>query len=189
MFNDEVITTDEEIATSRVEPAEIVTQGEPVVTRVEPARVMASNDGVGQVRRSTATRYAPDAAVAATVGLVVLVVGLIAVIRGGFEGSMNVPIVQVLGFSHTTTLGLIEVGLGICLLTAGAMQSRNGAMFFGLVMGVGGFIGAVQNKSFRTRLALETSMAWLVVVAAIAVVMSALLMPRMAKTSTSIYRK
>lgn len=65
-----------------------------------------------QVHTTSGSRYAPDAVIAALVGLVMLVVGLIAIVRGGFGGPMSDPVVNVLGFTHTTTLGLIEIGLG-----------------------------------------------------------------------------
>jgi len=41
-------------------------------------------------------------------------------VRGGFSGPMSDPVVKVLGFTHTTTLGLIEIGFGVCLLASGA---------------------------------------------------------------------
>jgi hypothetical protein len=59
-------------------------------------------------------------------------------------------------------------------------------MFFGGVLGVAGFIGAVQTKSFRTSLALESSMAWLAVLAGAVGVLAALLLPRFAKRSSTI---
>jgi hypothetical protein len=140
-----------------------------------------------QVRTTSgSSRYAPDAVIAALVGLVLLVIGLIAIVRGGFSGPMSDPVVNVLGFTHTTTLGLIEIGVGVCLLVSGAARSRAGAMFFGGVLGVAGFVGAVQTKSFDTALALESSMAWLAVVAGAIVVLAALLLPRFAKRSSTI---
>ena len=139
-----------------------------------------------QVRTTSGSRYAPDAVIAALVGLVLLVIGLMAIVRGGFSGPMSDPVVNVLGFTHTTTLGLIEIGAGVCLLASGAARSRAGAMFFGGVLGVAGFVGAVQTKSFDTALALESSMAWLAVVAGAVVVFAALLLPRFAKRSSTI---
>jgi hypothetical protein len=142
----------------------------------------------GSVRRAYNARFAPDAIIASIVGLVILVVGLIAIVRGGFDGPMSDPVVEVLGFTHTTTLGLIEIVLGAALLISGATSSRSGAIFFGALLGIGGFVGAVQTESFDTSLALESSMAWLMVVAAVVVVLSALLMPRYARNSTVVER-
>ena len=118
--------------------------------------------------------------------MVILVVGLIAVVRGGFDGPMSDPVVQVAGFTHTTTLGLIEIAIGLALLVSGATRSRSGEIFFGSVLGIAGFVGAVQSKSFTKSLALESSMAWLAVLAAVVVVLAALLLPRYARSSTVI---
>ena len=153
----------------------------PVAQVVVPAPA-----AVGQVRTAYAARYAPDALIAALAGLVLLVVGLIAIVRGGFDGSMSDPVVSVLGFTHTTTLGLIEIGIGLCLLLSGAARSRTGEVFFGAILGIGAFVGAVQTDSFKKSLALESSMAWLCVFAAIIVVLAAMLMPRFARNSTTI---
>jgi hypothetical protein len=149
---------------------------QPVVTEgVVAQQVVAPAQGV---RTASVRRFAPDAIIAAIVGLVLLVMGLLAVVRGGFDGSMEDPVVEVLGFTHTTTLGLIEIVLGACLLIAGASSWRGGAIFFGAVLAIGGFVGAVQTESFVESLALESSFAWLAVIAGTVVVLSALLLPR-----------
>ncbi len=142
----------------------------------------------GQVRKAYASHFEPDAVIAAVVGLVVLVVGLIAIVRAGFDGPMSTPVVEVLGFTHTTRLGVIEIAIGGALLVSGATRSRGGAVFFGTVLGIAGFVGAVQTESFTKSLALESSMAWLAVVAAVVVVLSALMMPRFARQSTTVER-
>ena len=157
-----------------------VVQAAPVVEQyVAPAPMAA-----GQVRTAYASRFAPDAIIAGLAGLVILVTGLIAVVRGGFDGPMSTPIVQVLGFTHTTTLGLIEIGIGLALLLSAATRSRSGEVFFGAVLGIAGFVGAVQTESFKKTLALESSMAWLAVAIGAVVVLAALMLPRYARQST-----
>ncbi len=140
----------------------------------------------GRVRRVSSSHFEPDAIIAALVGLALLLLGLIAVVRAGFEGGMADPVVEVLGFSHTTTLGLIEIALGVCLLIAGVARSRSGATFFGAVLGIAGFVAAVQSESFEESLAIESSLAWLAVIAGVVVVLAALMMPRYARNSTVI---
>lgn len=138
----------------------------------------------GQVRTAYASRFAPDAVIAGIAGLVLLVMGLIAIVRGGFDGPMSLPVVQVLGFTHTTTLGLIEIGIGLALLLSAATRSRSGEVFFGAVLGIAGFVGAVQTQSFKRTLALESSMAWLAVVVGVIVVLAAMMLPRYSRQST-----
>jgi len=156
-------------------------------TSVEvPTAVAAVPEMRRQIRTSSASAYAPDAIVTAMIGLVLLITGLIAVARAGLSSPLSDPVVSVLGFTHTATLGLIEAALGLCLLASGAARSRSAALFFGLVLGVAGFVGAVQTSSFRTTLALESVVGWLCVVAAVVVVLAALLLPRFARRSTVI---
>jgi len=151
---------------------------------VQQGNIVAIPVAGTQVRKATSSHFEPDAVIAALVGLGLLLFGLIAATRGGFDGAMSDPVVEVLGFAHTTTLGLIEVALGLCLLIAGATRSRSGALFFGAVLGIAGFVGAVQSDSFAESLAIESSMAWLAVLAGVVVVLSALMLPRFAKHST-----
>jgi hypothetical protein len=153
---------------------------------VAPVVPVATAVAGGQVRTAYSTRFAPDAIIAAVVGIVILVVGLIAIVRCGFDGKLSEPVREVVGFTHTTLLGLIEIGLGGGLLLAGATRSRSGALFFGSVLGIAGFVGAVQTSSFDTSLALESSMAWLAVFAGVIVVLAALMLPRYARHSTTV---
>ncbi len=142
----------------------------------------------GQVRVAYMTRWAPDAIITANGGLVLLVLGLLTITRGGLDSSMSEPVVTVLWFTHTTTLGLIEIALGLFLMIAGAAHSRSGATFFGTVLGIAGFVGAVETSSFERSLALETSMAWLAVVVGAVIALSALTMPRFARHTTTVER-
>ena len=166
----------------------------PVTTWGPPAAGVAVEHPVAVVsptisartRSSYSSRFAPDAIIAALVGLVALVVGLIAITRAGFDGPMSDPVVEVLGFTHTTTLGLIEIGIGLCLLISAAARSRGAELFFGAVLGVGGFVGAVQTESFKKSLALESSMAWGAVIAGAVVVLAALILPSYVTRSTTV---
>ena len=169
------------VARPVVEPQVVV---DPAATPVAAAPVVVAP--AAAVRTTSFRRFAPDAVIAAVVGLVVLVVGLLAIVRGGFDGTMETPVVEVLGFTHTTTLGLIEVVLGGLLLICGVSSWRSGALFFGSIMAIGGFIGAVQTESFATSLALESGLAWLVTIGGVIVVASALLMPRFTSRTTDV---
>lgn len=150
---------------------------------VVPAAPVVAPATAGQVRTSYASRFAPDSIIAGIAGLVVLVVGLIAIVRGGFDNDMKDQ-VQVAGFTHTTILGLVEVAFGLALLISAATRSRAGEVFFGTALGVAGFVGAVQTESFDESLALESSMAWLAVAIGLVVVLAALVLPRYARQST-----
>lgn len=133
----------------------------------------------GTIVESTYVRsFAPDAWVTVLAGLAVTVIGLLAITRGGFDGAMDRPVVQVLGFNHTTLLGLIETVAGAALLMSGASRSRSATLFVSAVIGIGAFIGAVQTESFVEPLALERSFAWLLLAAALVVAATTVLVPR-----------
>jgi uncharacterized membrane protein HdeD (DUF308 family) len=139
-----------------------------------------------QVATSYGQRFAIDSIIVGIIGLALMIVGLIAITRAGVDGPFNEPVVSVLGFTHTATLGAIEVVIGLCLLICAATTSKSGAIFFGLVLGVGGIVGAVQADSFRRSLALESGLAWLAVIAAAIVVLVSLLIPRLATHTTRV---
>jgi hypothetical protein len=157
---------------------------EQVVAEPVVAPVMATSR---TVRRAYARSLAPDAIVAAAVGLVVLLFGLVAITRAGFDGPMDTPIVTVMGFTHTALFGLLEIVVGACLLISGATRSRSAALFFGSVLGITAFVGAVQSESFQENLALESGFAWLLVFGGVTVVLAALLLPRYIQRSTVVY--
>lgn len=141
---------------------------------------------VAQSRTSRTSRFALDTFVVAAIGLAILTTGLIAITRGGFDGPMADPVVEVIGFSHTTTLGLLEIGFGACILLDAFAASRRAEVFFGIVLGVAGFVGSVQAESFQKSLALESAMANLAVGAGVVVVLAALLLPRTSTNTTKI---
>jgi hypothetical protein len=141
------------------------------------------------VAATSAARFEPDAYVAGAVGLLFLLVGLIAAIRGGFKGPMSLPVVKVLGFTHTTTLGLVDCGIGAFLMVAAGMRSRSAEVFGGVVLGIAGFVGVVQHKSFVRTLALAPGWAWLAMITGIAVALAALVLPRYVRNTTLVQQR
>lgn len=139
-----------------------------------------------RVRTTNMSHLAPDAIVTGIIGLAVLLFGLIAVVRAGLGGVLAEPVVRIFSFDHTATLGLIEVGIGLCLLISASASSRSAKMFFGAALGIGGFVGAVQTDSFNETLALESEFAWIAVVAGLVIVAAVLFLPRYDKRSTSL---
>jgi len=166
----------------------VVAPVQPVVAPVQPVVNRTVLQPVERRRVATwsSRRVAPDSVIVGIVGLVMLTFGLVVVARAGLDGPMNLPVVEVLGFTATAPLGFIVGGLGLCLLICAATTSRSAAVFFGVVLGVAGFVGAVQTSSFRRSLALESSLAWIAVVAAVVVVLVSLLVPRMSVQSTRV---
>ena len=119
---------------------------QPVVTNVVHSDVAVT----GTTSRSSYTRsFALDAWVTSIAGLAITVIGLLAITRGGFDGSMDDPVVQVIGFNHTTLLGLIEATTGAALLISAASRSRGATLFVSAVIGIAAFVAAVQRSEER----------------------------------------
>lgn len=142
-----------------------------------------------QVKTAYAPTVSPDTIIAAIVGLALLLVGLIAVIRAGLDAPFSEPVIQVAGFAHTAVLGMVELAFGLCLLASAAGRSRSGETFFGGLLAVAGFVGAVQTESFASNLALESSLAWLVFIAGAVVMIAALVLPRVVRRSSLVQQR
>ena len=85
--------------------------------------------------------FSPGQVIAGILGLVVAVIGAIAVSRGGIDGSLNVPIVRVAGFDQSALLGLTELGAGLLLILAALSYAARGVIVaVGVVMVVAGII-------------------------------------------------
>ncbi len=137
------------------------------------------------VRRTTVRRRVEaDAVLAGAAGIVLLVVGLLALVRAGTDGSWDTPVVEVAGFTHTALLGVIEIGAGVALLLAGVSRSRSASALWGVALGIAGFIGGVQAESFRDSLALESSMGWWALGIGAVVALAALALPRRTHTAS-----
>jgi hypothetical protein len=158
---------------------------QPVVQAVQPATTVAAVQPLatsGVVRRRF-WQFDAAAAITAVAGVVLLLVGLIVIARAGLD-PLTGESVEVLGFTHTPLLGVIEALAGLLLLLAGVTKSREGAMFLATVIGIAAFVGAVQAESFDRQLAIEEDFAWLVVAAAVLVLLANLLIPRFSSRST-----
>jgi hypothetical protein len=147
---------------------------EPVV--VDRVPVAAQYDTV-----RTSRQFSAPAAIAGIVGVALLIMGLIACLRAGFGGPLNQPVVQVLGFAHTATLGIVDVGAGIVLLLAAVGGSRGVQIFSGVLLGVFGVVAAAEPTKLQEQLAIEKSYGVLLAIAGIVIVLAAALLPNYAR--------
>lgn len=176
----------------RSEPAVVIEQPVQHVVEQPVQRIVAQPlQPVARRRVSTSwgVWHAWDSVVVGIVGVVFLLFGLIAFARAGTDGPWDQPVVQVLGFTHTATLGIVEMAFGVCLLLSAISLSRGAATFFGALLAIGGFVGAVQTESFRENLALESGFAWWAVILGLLVVIVSAIVPRVlvTRTTTSTY--
>jgi hypothetical protein len=78
--------------------------------------------------------WSPAQIVAGAIGLFLLVLGAVAILRGGFD-SLTGTTVDVLGFEHTTLMGFVDVLVAAVFLAAAAstMSVRGTLTFLGLL--------------------------------------------------------
>jgi hypothetical protein len=114
-----------------------------------------------RVRTTRVMRFPPGGVVTAIAGVTMLVIGLIAVARGGLGGSVTEPVVDVMGFNHTPLLGIIDAGGHV----------------FGTLLGVGGIVAVAPPSSFDDTLAVEASFGWLCIIPRAIVVITNVLLP------------
>ncbi len=164
--------------TESVPPNTVVSRmpGEPTQSLPAPVAVPVAPTAVEGMTVSRS--FSPDAMIAALAGVFLLVVGLVGMARAGFDGGVDANVVDVLGFSHTALLGIIEAIAGLMLLLAGLARWRGGEMFFGLALAIAGIVGAVQTSSFENSLALESTWSWVLAAIGAGVALAALVLPR-----------
>ena len=94
------------------------------------------------------SRITPGQAITAVGGIVMLILGLIALAKTGLDG-LRQPVVKVAGFTYSPLLALISAGAGLILLGA-AFTSRNSSAFFGVLLGIGGVVGLASATTTPT---------------------------------------
>ena len=112
----------------------------------------------------------------ALVGIVFVVIGALAVARSGIDSSLNEPVVQVLGYSQSAAIGLIELVLGLILLLGSlTVWDRGLAAFAGVLMFVGGLILGSSSQKLLHDLGTDQATGWLIMIGGIVAVVASLL--------------
>jgi hypothetical protein len=95
--------------------------------------------------------WSPGQVLTGILGIVTAVIGVIAVARGGIDGSLNTPVVAVVGLEHSALLGLLELGAGLLLILGALSYATRGLIVaVGVAMVIGGVIlGAAGSTILR----------------------------------------
>ncbi len=154
---------------------------------VEHHDVVESGDARSDTRVATSRLVvSPGQVIAGVLGLVVAVIGIMAVSRGGIDGSMNVPMVRTAGVDQSAMLGAVELGVGL-LLILGALSyaARSLIVAVGVVMVLGGvFVGAAGTIILRD-LGTVHGTGWVIMVGGIIAIVAGSL-GRMVRTRRSV---
>jgi hypothetical protein len=122
--------------------------------------------------------FAPGQLVSLIAGVGVLIVGIVAVIRAGVEGSLSRPLVEVAGYTHTAWLGIAEIGLGLLLLLAGTgAWGRGLSVLLGAASVVAGALVLAVPEDMPEELGLEKDFGWPLLILGAVVALAALALP------------
>jgi hypothetical protein len=94
-------------------------------------------------------------------GAVLVVMGVLALVRGDLSGSWNEPIVMVNGWPHSPLLGLLEVIAGALLIVVSL--SSAGEFIVGAAIAGFGVIALVEPTVLDDELRIDSSHAWLMI--------------------------
>ena len=126
-------------------------------------------DEVVETERSAPVRWDLPALLAAATGVALIVIGVLALVRSGIDGTWYQPVVEVAGISHTPLLGAIEVGVGVLLVLAAMAGVRVLAALVALAAGVAAVVVAIEPGAVERELAIETEWAVALAVGLLAV--------------------
>jgi hypothetical protein len=120
-------------------------------------------DGYDVQVTESVSRFSPAQVIHAAIGVFLVVIGIIAIARGGLDGDLTEPTFDVLGIAHNTTIGIGEVVAGALLLIAAAGWF---ARVLGILVGLALVaVGAVMlgDDEFLRDLGTEEALAWLAI--------------------------
>jgi hypothetical protein len=151
----------------------------------DPDHVVVAADEPIEVVRTRAFSVGQLLTLLAGAALVVL--GVVALLDTGVDSPLNEQTGEVLGWSHTATLGIAEiVAGGLLVLFALRPGGRWLAAIVGLVLIVGGVMILGEADVAVDELGAEQSFAWVPIVAGVVAVLGALLTPRRHQRMTGV---
>ena len=124
------------------------------------------------------SRFSPAQFIHAAIGTFLLIIGVIAMVRGDLSGDLTASTVDVLGIAHNAAIGIGEVVAGLLLLLAASgAGGRVLGVFVGIALVVFGAVllgddGTVQD------LGTEKALGWLAIVLGVIAAVAGLLPER-----------
>jgi hypothetical protein len=119
---------------------------------VEHHEVVDTGDARTETKVATSRLVvSPGQVIAGVLGLVIAVIGIMAVSRGGIDSSLNVPMVRTAGLDQSAMLGIAELAVGLLLILGALNDAARGLIVgVGVVMVLGGvFLGAAGTTILR----------------------------------------
>jgi hypothetical protein len=98
-------------------------------------------------------------------GFVLVLLGAVAIARGGFDGNVGQQTTEVLGIKMTTVLGLVELAAGLLLLIAALTPSAKPfGGFIGVLLIVGGVVIIAGSQELLNDLHTEPALGWIALI-------------------------
>jgi len=121
-------------------------------------------------------RFSPGQVIGGLAGLVLTVIGALAVTRSGIDSSLNQPLTDVAGLSQSALVGLIELGAGLLLIVSAASIELRGLMgFIGALLIAAGIVTAASSTTMLNDLGTEKASGWLLVVIGVVSLVAAMM--------------
>ena len=145
------------------------------MTLSEHRDVVQTGDVRTETKVSTSRMvWSPGQILAGILGLVTAVIGVIAISRGGIDGSLNSPVVKVAGLEHSALLGLFELGAGLLLILGALSYATRGLIVAtGVVMVVGGVILGAAGPTILQDIGTAQRTGWTIMVGGIIAIVAA----------------
>src|SRR4029077_6462846 len=103
----------------------------------------------------------PARIVGGIAGVILTVVGIVAVIDAGLDGSLNEPVVQVFGLDMSAAGGIGFLVVGLLLLLAAATYGGGAAVgFFGVILLLFGVFAVAINDDVRADVGVGSEVGW-----------------------------
>ncbi len=133
-------------------------------------------------------RFDPAATLTVIAGVLLAVVGAVAMARAGLSGPLDEPVVQVAGVTHTAILGIVELGMGLVLVWAGLSRDRGAILFTTILFAAAALVAAIEPSIGGGALAIERSWAVLLVIGFGVLALVAAVAPTIWRTSDRVER-
>ena len=120
----------------------------------------------GQVVSDTRVRenrrtLSPARVVGAIVGVILTVVGILAIVKAGLDTTLNQPIVRVAGLDMSAAVGIGFLVVGLILLLASATSDGAGAVgFFGVLLILFGVFAVAITGDLRLDVGVGRNTGW-----------------------------
>jgi membrane-bound ClpP family serine protease len=116
-------------------------------------------------------RFSPGQVVTGLLGILLVVMGIVAVTRCGIDGSMNTPVTNIFGLAHSSWIGIAEIVAGLLMVVGSADAAYRGvAAGVGVILFLGGIFIAAGSLKILLNIGTERATGWfLLIVGALAI--------------------